>query len=86
MSVKSDKNDDDEESYENYQQWLKERKAFRSDLENMGLNEKWLNSKPAKTVLEKRVLARMIDARTPRPCITPVSMIMHGHRARVSHL
>ena len=67
------KDDTDGESYSQYQDWLQERKLFRHDLENMGLNEKWLTSKPSKTALEKRVLARMIDARTPRPCVTPVS-------------
>ena len=59
---------EEKQSDNNYTEWLQKRKHFRHDIENMGLSEKWLTNKPRKTVLEKRVLARMIAASTPQPC------------------
>ena len=51
-----------QEREDKYKSWFKERKMFRNDLENMGLNMDWLTHKPNKTQLEKRVLNEMLDA------------------------
>lgn len=48
-----------EEREDKYKAWFKERKMFRNNLENMGLNMEWLIKKPNKTQLEKRVLNEM---------------------------
>lgn len=50
------------EREDEYKSWFKERQKFRNDLENMGLNLKYLSSKPNKTVLEQRVLKQLNDA------------------------
>lgn len=68
---------------EDYKNWMKERQKFRTDLENMGLSEHWLNQKPSMTALEKRVLVRMIKERTPHyeppPIVpeTPTEALIH---------
>lgn len=49
-----------------YKKWIEERQKFRGDLDNMGLNEEWLQRKPGKTALEKRVLHRMKEERMPK--------------------
>ena len=38
-----------------------------------GVSEEWLQKKPHKTQLEKKVLKKMIHERTYKPPITPVS-------------
>ena len=58
---------------EEYEKWVRERKAFRNGLENMGLNEDLLRRKTDKTPLEKRVLNKMIRDRTPKAETPPVS-------------
>ena len=49
-----------------YNDWLRERKIFRSDLDNMGLNDMWLSRKPDKTPIEQRVLQRLLRDKYPR--------------------
>ena len=46
-----------------YKSWLRDRMALRAGLENMGLKESWLRSKPNPTPLERRVLAQLEEAR-----------------------
>lgn len=52
-----------QEREDKYKAWFKERQKFRNDLENMGLNIDWLTKKPDKSVLEKRVLRQLNDAK-----------------------
>ena len=55
-----------------YNKWMNDRKKFRANLDNMGLNEEWLARKPDKTALEHRVLRRMIEERNPKAPPPPV--------------
>ncbi|KAK3102250.1 hypothetical protein FSP39_009912 [Pinctada imbricata] len=72
-----------EDKESQYKKWMNKRQTFRHDLENMGLSERWLNQKPNMTVLEKRVLRKMIDDRTPKidppppPIEIPVVAVVH---------
>lgn len=50
------------EREDKYKSWFKERRQFRNDLENMGLNTEWLSKKPNKTELETRVFKQLKDA------------------------
>ena len=52
-----------QEREDKYKAWFKERQKFRNDLENMGLNSDWLTKKPDKSVLEKRVLRQLNEAK-----------------------
>ncbi|KAJ8047403.1 EF-hand calcium-binding domain-containing protein 12 [Holothuria leucospilota] len=45
---------------EDYKKWLKYRMELRNGLEDMGNQEKWLQSKPDMTALEQKVLERII--------------------------
>jgi len=45
---------------EDYKKWLKYRMDIRNGLEDMGNQEKWLQSKPDLTALEQKVLERII--------------------------
>lgn len=45
---------------EDYKKWLKYRMDLRNGLEEMGNQEKWLQSKPDLTALEQKVLERII--------------------------
>ena len=56
-----------------YKKWMDERKTFRKDLDNMGLNIEYLDKKPDKTAIEKRVLKRMLDEKYPKRPPSPVS-------------
>ncbi|KAK3609529.1 hypothetical protein CHS0354_007330 [Potamilus streckersoni] len=47
------------EREDSYKQWMQARQKFRNDLDNMGLSEQWLEKKPNKTALEKRVLMKL---------------------------
>ncbi|XP_071817485.1 EF-hand calcium-binding domain-containing protein 12-like isoform X2 [Apostichopus japonicus] len=44
-----------------YKGWLKTRVKLRNGLETMGLGEKWLQGKPELTILEQRVLNRIVQ-------------------------
>ncbi len=61
--------------FEEYQNWVSDRRKFRKDLDSLGLSEEWLSRKLHKTALEQRVLTRMIAERTNRPPTPPVSII-----------
>ncbi|KAL5015165.1 hypothetical protein ScPMuIL_009435 [Solemya velum] len=54
------------EREESYHKWMRERKQFRDNLENMGLNKEWLQSKPNKTEMEKRVLKKLVRVKMMR--------------------
>ena len=66
---------EERERLNSYEDWIKERKKFRNNLENMGLNEEWLKKKPNKTALEQRVLNKIIADRTPKQKDLPVSVL-----------
>ncbi|KAL3851719.1 hypothetical protein ACJMK2_015446 [Sinanodonta woodiana] len=51
------------EREDSYKQWMQARQKFRNDLDNMGLSEQWLEKKPNKTALEKRVLIKLRQAK-----------------------
>ncbi|XP_071082291.1 EF-hand calcium-binding domain-containing protein 12-like [Haliotis cracherodii] len=86
------------EKCEEYQQWISDRKKLRQDLNSIGLNDKWLQGKSKKTVLETRVMNRMKEERNvkpeepvikePRPTVTqappvPVMKIPSPHGLQV---
>ena len=58
-----------------YKSWFAERKTFRRDLDNMGLNEKYLMAKPDLSSQEMRVLKRLLDEKYPPPLTPPVSSV-----------
>ena len=55
----------------------------RSDLDNMGLSERWLAHKPDRTALEQRLLKQMIDKRTPKK-VTPSVSSLFKYEQKVS--
>jgi hypothetical protein len=61
------------EKFEEYENWLENRKKVRHDLSNMGLNLEYLKRKKDLTELEKRVLRRMmfIDQQTQTDEMVP---------------
>ena len=66
--------------FEDYKSWVNDRKKFRNDLDNMGLSEQWLAKKIDRTVLEERVLRRMIEERTPK---APTPEVLRDHESRL---
>ena len=56
----------------NYKSWMDNRKTFRKNLDNMGLNDEYLTRKPNKTELERRVLKKLLVAKHMKPPPTPV--------------
>ena len=56
----------------------------RSDLDNMGLSERWLAHKPDRTALEQRLLKQMIDKRTPKKVTPPVSSLLSINKKLLS--
>ena len=58
----------------------------RSELENMGLSEKWLAHKPDRTALEQRVLNRMIEQRRPKRITPPVNLSLNFYPAYCLYL
>ncbi|XP_046561164.1 EF-hand calcium-binding domain-containing protein 12-like [Haliotis rubra] len=55
------------EKCDEYQKWISDRKKLRQDLNSIGLNDKWLQGKAQKTVLETRVMNRMKDEKSVKP-------------------
>lgn len=45
--------------FADYQIWLQKKKKLRKDLNSIGLNDKWLQSKGDLTELERRVLDKL---------------------------
>ena len=58
-----------------YRSWIAERKALRSNLDSIALNEGYLRRKQDRTPMETNVLRMMVAARTPKPKPPIVSKI-----------
>lgn len=64
---------EEKEKLDAHSKWMQERRAFRQNIDSIGINEQWLANKPDRTNLENRVLEKFIADRTVVPPSPPVS-------------